>query len=104
MHMGARLAFIRKSRSLTQGCIAQKLGKTPQWLSNIERGVRPIGAEELGKIARLLQVQPGLFFATNFNEMWIKSAPTGKPPHNKGGEKYAHQTPGNQKLPRHQGI
>lgn len=67
MNIGKKIAMIRKSKNITQEQLAAKLGKTPQWLSNIERGVRFISTEDLAKIANLLQVNPGIFFAEEFN-------------------------------------
>jgi len=63
-HIGRRIAEIRKAKGMTQEYIARLLGKTPQWLSNIEREVRPISADELAKLAAILGVEPGIFFAT----------------------------------------
>lgn len=67
-HIGRRIAEIRKQKRLTQEYVAGRLGKTPQWLSNIEREIRPISADELAKLAVILEVEPGIFFADNFNK------------------------------------
>lgn len=67
-HIGRRIAEIRKQKGLTQEYVAGRLGKTPQWLSNIEREIRPISADELAKLAVILEVEPGNFFADNFNK------------------------------------
>lgn len=61
-HIGRRIAEIRKQKGLTQKYVAGRLGKTPQWLSNIEREIRPISADELAKLAIILEVEPGTFF------------------------------------------
>lgn len=53
---------------MTQEYIASLFGRTPQWLSNIEREIRPISADELAKLAVILEVEPGIFFADNFNK------------------------------------
>jgi transcriptional regulator with XRE-family HTH domain len=50
---------------MTQEYIASLYGKTPQWFSNIERGVRPISADNLAKLAVILEVEPGIFFTGN---------------------------------------
>ncbi len=67
-HVGRRIAEIRKQKGMTQEYIASLYGKTPQWFSNIERGVRPISADELAKLAVILEVEPGSFFANNYNK------------------------------------
>ena len=67
-HIGRRIAEIRKQKGLTQKYVAGRLGKTPQWLSNIEREIRPISADELAKLAVILEVEPGIFFADNFSK------------------------------------
>jgi len=61
-HVGRRIAEIRKQKGMTQEYIASLYGKTPQWFSNIERGVRPISADNLAKLAVILEVEPGIFF------------------------------------------
>ena len=61
-HIGRRIAEIRKQKGLTQKYVAERLGKTPQWLSNIEREIRPISADELANLAVILEVEPGTFF------------------------------------------
>jgi transcriptional regulator with XRE-family HTH domain len=64
-HVGRRIAEIRKQKGMTQEYIASLYGKTPQWFSNIERGVRPISADNLAKLAVILEVEPGNFFTGN---------------------------------------
>jgi len=67
-HVGRRIAEIRKQKGMTQEYIASLFGRTPQWLSNIEREIRPISADELAKLAAILEVEPGIFFADNCNK------------------------------------
>ncbi len=67
-HVGRRIAEIRKQKGMTQEYIASLFGRTPQWLSNIEREIRPISADELAKLAVILEVEPGIFFGDNFNK------------------------------------
>lgn len=67
-HIGRRIAEIRKQKGLTQKYVAGRFRKTPQWLSNIERETRPISADELAKLAVILEVEPGNFFANNYNK------------------------------------
>ena len=64
MGVGRKIAEVRKQKGLTQKHIATKMNRTHQWLSNIEREVRPISADELAKLAAILGVEPGIFFAT----------------------------------------
>ena len=68
MKIGKRIFRLRKSKNLTQTFIANYFGKTPQWLSNIERGTRSISTQELAKMANILEVEPSIFFARNFNK------------------------------------
>ena len=68
MNIGKRISEIRKNRNVTQEFITGKLDKTPQWLSNIERGIRPIAADELAKIASILKVDPSIFFEEKLNK------------------------------------
>ena len=68
MGIGKKIAEVRKQKGLTQKHIATKMNRTPQWLSNIERGVRSISADELAKLAVILEVEPGSFFANNYNK------------------------------------
>jgi len=76
LSIGRRIAEIRKSKKITQELLAKQLNKTPQWLSNIERGVRLIGADDLAMLARLLQVDPGIFFTSDFNDTWKQTKST----------------------------
>jgi len=69
-HIGRRIAEIRKEKGMTQEHIASFFGRTPQWLSNIEREIRPISADELAKLAAILGVEPGFFFATSINQKY----------------------------------
>ena len=55
--IGKKISLIRKSKNITQEFLAKKLNKTPQWLSNIERGIRLIGTEDLAKIALDLDLE-----------------------------------------------
>lgn len=67
MNIGHRIALLRKLKGIKQSYLAKQLHRTPQWLSNIERGERQIGAQDLGQISRLLGVEPGIFFADHLN-------------------------------------
>jgi transcriptional regulator with XRE-family HTH domain len=39
--IGERIAAQRRRRGISQAQLAHRLGRSEQWLSNIERGVRP---------------------------------------------------------------
>lgn len=68
MALGERIAQIRGDKGMTQIFVARQLKKTPQWLSNIEKGRREIGARELHQIAEVLGVNVGIFFEGKLNE------------------------------------
>jgi len=68
--VGRKIAEVRKQKGLSQEHIATKMKRTPQWLSNIEREIRPISADELAKLAAILGVEPGIFFATSINQKY----------------------------------
>ena len=56
MKINEKLRKIRKSKGITQTFIAQKMGKTPAWYSNIERGHTRLLAEDAKRIAEILGV------------------------------------------------
>src|ERR1700730_10396070 len=57
MSVGDRIALHRKRRGLSQAVVAGLLGRSPQWLSNIERGLRPADRYSvLVPIAEILHV------------------------------------------------
>lgn len=76
MNLGARVAEVRRSKGITQAFVAQAIGKSPQWLSNIEKGRRAIGAVELHQIAEVLGVDVGLFFAPTLHDTCDDEAAT----------------------------
>jgi len=65
--LGEKIAIIRRSKGISQVFITNKLGKTSAWLSNIEKGRRDIGAEELNQVAEILGVDIGIFFNDGLN-------------------------------------
>jgi len=67
MHIGEKIRAIRTSKGISQVYIAGKLGKTPQWLSNIEKGRRQISITELEQIAMVLEVKVTIFFEERLN-------------------------------------
>jgi len=66
--LGERIARIRIQKGVKQTYVAEQLGKTPQWLSNIEKGKRRIGATELNQIAGVLGVDIEIFFDSDLND------------------------------------
>lgn len=55
--LGERIAFHRRRRGLSQVKLAQRLGRSESWLSQIERGVRPLDRMSvLNQVARALSV------------------------------------------------
>jgi len=65
--LGEKIAITRRDKGISQVFIANKLGKTSAWLSNIEKCRRDIGAKELGQVAEILGVDIGIFFNDKFN-------------------------------------
>ncbi|MHB1418878.1 MAG: helix-turn-helix domain-containing protein [Bacillota bacterium] len=75
-NIGAKIREIRTAKGVTQVHIARVLGKSSGWLNNIEKGRRPIDAEELKKIADILSTPVSDFFNVNvFNVTF--NGPTG---------------------------
>src|SRR5215831_4539965 len=55
--IGERIALIRRRRGLSQSKLAGLVGRSESWLSQIERGARPIERLGiLGELARVLDV------------------------------------------------
>lgn len=77
MELGTRIANVRKSKGITQTFVAKRLKKTPQWLSNIEKGRRTIEAEELNKIAEILGENVGIFFKKELNVLFNNTGTDG---------------------------
>lgn len=76
MNLGERITKIRRSKGISQVFITNKLGKTSAWLSNIEKGRRSIGAEELHQVAEVLGIDAGIFFKDELNDE-LSVQPTG---------------------------
>lgn len=74
--LARNITAIRESKGITQTFLASKLGRTPQWLSNIEAGRRQIAAIELYAIAEALETNIELFYANNLNATF-NAQPTG---------------------------
>ncbi|HCF49111.1 MAG TPA: transcriptional regulator [Syntrophomonas sp.] len=65
LRIGQNIARIRKSKGVTLEWVAGKMGRTPQWLSNIERNRRSIESTDLYKISQILGVDIENFFKDN---------------------------------------
>lgn len=68
MSIGEKISIVRRSKGISQVFITSKLNKTSAWLSNIEKGRRDIGAEELHQVAEVLGVDVGVFFKEGLND------------------------------------
>lgn len=58
-NLGTVLAAQRRARKLTQEKLAEKLSTSPEWISQVERGVGRPSVEMLLNIAGALDVSPG---------------------------------------------
>lgn len=57
--LGKELRELREDAGITQLQMAQRLGYTsPQFISNIERGVSSLPDDQIKRIARLLRADP----------------------------------------------
>ncbi len=74
--LARNITAIRESKGVTQTFLATKLGKTPQWLSNIEAGRRRVAAVELFAIAEVLETNVEIFYADDLNAAF-NNKPTG---------------------------
>lgn len=61
-HVGARIRGLRTIRGLSQGALGRAIGLRHQTLQTYERGIAPVPAGRLHRIARALGVTPGWFF------------------------------------------
>ncbi len=62
--LGADLRALRKSRGLTLAGLAETLGKSVGWLSQVERDISEPAIDDLRAIARLLDVSVSSLFRT----------------------------------------
>lgn len=63
MMAGSTIRHLRKQSGMTQGDLAQRIGRCPATVSFYERNMRDIPTSVLVKIARIFQVPPGALFA-----------------------------------------
>ena len=59
---GKRLRYIRRDKDLTQEQLAEAVGISIEFLSNLERGVNAPSFETLEKLATILEVPVQAFF------------------------------------------
>ena len=62
--LGNRLRALRRDAQLDQRALAQRLDRSPAWLSLIERGIREPSLTETIDIARILGKDPMQLFAS----------------------------------------
>ena len=60
--IGANLRALRKARGMTLAALAEAVGRSVGWLSQVERGLSDAAISDLRRIARALDVPLGLFF------------------------------------------
>ena len=66
--LGQYLSKARKGASLSQREVADKMGySSPQFISNIERGLASVPIEQLGKIVELYSISPNNFLKFYLN-------------------------------------
>ena len=68
--VGATIKQIRKERGLSQDALSKKMGfKDHTALTKIETGINDVNSETLMELARLLEVNVGLFFTGKTSEL-----------------------------------
>lgn len=66
--VGSRIREIRKSKGISATFVAKKLGVHPSTIGKYETGERGVDADFLPKIASVLGVDVGVFFANEIDE------------------------------------
>jgi transcriptional regulator with XRE-family HTH domain len=65
--VGERIAYHRKRRGLTQAVLSGLLGRTEEWLSQIERGSRPVERlTTIVDVAKVLRIEPSQLLPAPF--------------------------------------
>ena len=68
MRIGERVAFYRARRGMTQRMLADLVGRSEDWVSKVERGVRDIRRIDLiVELARALRVELSDLLASRFS-------------------------------------
>ena len=62
LRFGKQLRKIRRNRDITQERLAESIGVTAEFISNIERGKSAPSFETMEKLARVLEVDVSEFF------------------------------------------
>ncbi len=60
--LGKRISAVREKAGLKQHQLAEKIGKGPKFLSDIERGVKRPSLGTLFALAKSLNIPPAVFF------------------------------------------
>jgi transcriptional regulator with XRE-family HTH domain len=68
-HVGARIRALRKSRSLTQTELSEKIGVLQSDLSRMEKGEYKVGLDTLFKILAVFELDMASFFDENASPM-----------------------------------
>lgn len=63
--LGADLRALRKTKGLTLTDLAERLGKSVGWLSQIERGISKLSSEDVDRLAEVFDVPPSLLGRTS---------------------------------------
>lgn len=73
-HSGIFLKESRIKLNLNQQQLADKLGMTKQYLSNIENGLKPLSKEKIVMLFDFFNINP-IFLLTGKGEMFLKENP-----------------------------
>jgi len=63
-HVGRVLRVRRRELNMSQKVLAQRMGTSQEVISNYENGVTPVRADDLPRLAHILDVLPTYFFQT----------------------------------------
>ena len=67
-NIGRDIRALRRSRNWTLNDLAEQLGRSVGWLSQVERDVTEPALEDIRKIAALFNLPVGFFFTTSANQ------------------------------------
>ena len=67
-NIGRDIRALRRSRNWTLNDLAEQLGRSVGWLSQVERDVTEPALEDIRKIAALFNLPVGFFFTTPANQ------------------------------------
>ena len=63
-HVGRVLRIRRRELNMSQKVLAERMGTSQEVISNYENGVTPVRADDLPRLAHILDVLPTYFFQT----------------------------------------